>query len=73
MFEVTGPVVSLVKFTSLKVAVSKEVSTRPALSVAREWIVYWPSAGGVKLYDQLLAPLASFQLSLALLKPMPSQ
>src|SRR5919204_201370 len=61
--------------SSLVVSESLEgvTSTWPALSVAREWIVYWPSAGGVKLYDQLLVPEASFQVSLALLKPLPSQ
>ncbi len=69
----SGFVVSLVKLLSLKVETSKLVSMRPALSVAREWTVYWPSAGGVKLYDQLLVPLASFQVSPALLKPVPSQ
>src|SRR5438093_1528533 len=71
--EVTGPVVSLVKLLSLKVEVPKLVSVRAALSVAREWIVYEPSLGGVKLYDQRSVPLARFHVSLALLNPVPSQ
>jgi len=37
--EELGAVLSTLTWTSLKVAVSKELSTLPATSVAREWIV----------------------------------
>src|SRR4051794_21245218 len=43
----SGTRLSITKFFSVKCATSMVVSTFPALSVARQWIVYVPS-GGVK-------------------------
>jgi hypothetical protein len=47
--EELGAVLSRLILTSLKVVTPKLVSRLPALSLAREWIVYLPSGGLAKL------------------------